>query len=188
MSSSVQSLPITPWNMFWVFSRVGLSGFGGVLPFVRRALVERYHWLSDEELAELLSVGQLLPGPNVVNLAVMFGYRRAGLAGSVASALGLLFLPLCVLLCVATVYRETAHIPAVQGAVHGMLAASSGLIIALAIRMAKTLPRRMVTYLALAIVFIAVAILKWPMLWVIGGLLPILLAWGFWRVRASRIK
>ena len=72
---------IGPLELFIAFSQLALSGFGGVLPWAHRALVERRGWLTQREFVETLALGQLLPGPNIGNMAVMIGYRFAGYAG-----------------------------------------------------------------------------------------------------------
>ncbi|MDP3440180.1 MAG: chromate transporter, partial [Azonexus sp.] len=51
--------------LFLGFSSVGLSGFGGVLPFARRMLVEERCWMTAEEFNAQLGLCQFLPGPNV---------------------------------------------------------------------------------------------------------------------------
>ena len=85
-------------KLFTEFARMGLSGFGGVLPFARAGIVDRNRWLSNTEFAELLSLGQVLPGPNVVNLSVMLGYRYHGVRGAAAAMGGLVLTPAVLLL------------------------------------------------------------------------------------------
>src|SRR4051812_1765838 len=82
--------PSSPGHIFRVFNRLALQGFGGVLPVAQRELVERERWLSREQFIELLSVAQVLPGPNVVNLALMFGDRYFGWRGGLAALAGML--------------------------------------------------------------------------------------------------
>ena len=84
--------------LFLGFSSVGLSGFGGVLPFARRMLVEERRWMSAEEFNAQLGLCQFLPGPNVVNLAVVVGKRCAGLSGAIVAPLGLLAGPIVIVL------------------------------------------------------------------------------------------
>ena len=82
-------------DLFLTFSRITLSSFGGALFWARLGLVERQRWLTDREFAEFLTIGQLLPGPNVLNLTVLVGYRLGGWSGaavSVADYLGWPFL------------------------------------------------------------------------------------------------
>jgi hypothetical protein len=73
-------------ELFRAFNRLALQGFGGVLPVAQRELVERQRWLSREQFVETLSLGQVLPGPNIVNLALMIGDRFFGLRGAIGLA------------------------------------------------------------------------------------------------------
>ena len=63
----------TKRSLFVGFLMVGLQGFGGVLPFARRMLVEHHHWLTEREFTEVLSLSQFLPGPNVASITVCLG-------------------------------------------------------------------------------------------------------------------
>ncbi len=85
---------VTPFALFLTFSRISLSSFGGAIFWARRGLVERQRWLTEREFVDLLTLGQLLPGPNVLNLTVMVGYRFAGWRGAVAVVAGYLGWPL----------------------------------------------------------------------------------------------
>lgn len=179
MTTNVSIAAITPWTLFREFTRMGLAGFGGVLPFVRHNLVVRNRWLNELEFAELLSTGQFLPGPNIVNLAVMFGWRKCGWRGALAAPLGILLLPMCILLLLAMGYQQTQHLSYVKGAVEGMLAVSAGLIIASALKMAMALSPTVGVWVIAAIVFCAVALLQWPLYTVLVVMIPIslFLAW-----------
>ena len=78
--------PVSRATLFAAFLKIGLLGFGGVMPWARRVLVEERAWLSDREFAELLGMCQVLPGPNVVNLAVILGARWQGAVGSLLAS------------------------------------------------------------------------------------------------------
>jgi chromate transporter len=78
----------SPADLFRVFNRLALQGFGGVLPVAQRVLVEQQRWLSREQFVETLSLGQVLPGPNIVNMALMIGDRFFGLRGALAALAG----------------------------------------------------------------------------------------------------
>jgi len=157
--------------LFLGFSSVGLSGFGGVLPFARRMLVEQRRWMTAEEFNTQLGLCQFLPGPNVVNLAVVVGKRHAGLAGAIVAPFGLLAGPLVIVLLLAMLYDRYGELPLVQSMLRGIAAAGAGLLFAMAWRMASAL-RDKAFFLPFAIlVVIAIAGLRWPMLWVmLGGL------------------
>jgi chromate transporter len=169
------SLP-TPTRLFTEFARVGLSGFGGVLPFIRRAIVERNRWMDDREFTELLSIAQVMPGPNVVNLSVMLGYRYAGLRGALAGFTGLVLVPLLLLLALVACYYRFGDLPGIRGALRGMMAVSAGLIIATGLKLASSLPRRWRTYLPMAAALVAIGVLRLPLVPVVLALLAIALA------------
>lgn len=175
--------PVSSLQLFTAFSRLSLMGFGGVLPIAQRELVERLGWLRVEEFAELLSVGQVLPGPNVVNLSLMVGDRYFGLRGALAALAGMLLLPLVLVLVFAALYQQLAGVPAVAGAVRGMGAVSAGLVMAIALKLLPALRRSPLGYRrwvpVTLLVVLAAGWWRWPLVMVIvllGGL-SCLLAW-----------
>jgi chromate transporter len=99
--------------LFLTFSRISMSSFGGALFWARRALVERQRWLTEREFVDLLTLGQLLPGPNVLNLAVMAGYRFAGWTGAAAAAAGFMGWPCLVVIGTAVLYEHYGALPQV---------------------------------------------------------------------------
>lgn len=166
--------------LFLAFSRVGLSGFGGVLPFARRMLVEERRWLSAEEFNYLQGLCQFLPGPNVVNLSVVVGARYRGALGALAAVTGLLAGPVIVVLILAQIYDAFGALPMVQGMLRGIAAAGTGLFIAMAVRMASAV-RWKGRFLPFAVlVFIGITVLRWPLPAVMLGLLVITATLAWW--------
>src|SRR3954467_3140864 len=88
-------------DLFFSFTFLALQGFGGVLAVVQRELVEKKRWMTREEFIEEWAVAQIMPGPNVVNLALMIGGRYFGLRGALVALAGMLALPLLVVLALA---------------------------------------------------------------------------------------
>ncbi len=125
----------------WTFLKIGLSGFGGVLPFARRALVEKNHWLTEAEFAEYLSLGQSLPGPNIVNLILMLGYRDHGVRGALICVVAILLPPMIVVLLLVSVYGQYADVPEVRRVMGGIAAAAAGLIFTTGLRMLRAQPK-----------------------------------------------
>ncbi|HET7668825.1 MAG TPA: chromate transporter [Burkholderiales bacterium] len=166
-------------EIFLTFARIGLSGFGGVLFWMRRVLIQEKRWVTDEELLEGLAIGQILPGPNVYNLSFMIGYRFAGLRGAFAAVGGLLAAPVVILVCLGLLYRVFSSVPFVHNALAGMAAVAAGLLLSSAVGMAAALPRRFVPWLFMVAAFVAVGVLRWPLIYVILGLAPVavLVAW-----------
>ena len=95
---SRRNAPTSVWDLFLSFNWLSLQGFGGVLAIVQRELVEKKKWLTNEEFIEDWAVAQILPGPNVINLAIMMGERHFGGRGAVAALAGMLLGPLVLVL------------------------------------------------------------------------------------------
>lgn len=164
-------------DLFWSFTGLALQGFGGVIAVVQRELVERKRWLSREQFIEDWAVAQVLPGPNVVNLSMMIGGRHFGLPGALAALAGMLLFPLLVVLIMATLFVQVADSAVATGALRGMGAVAAGLITATGLRLVAALERNplgMTTCLLLAAgTFLAIAVLRWPLVWVLLGLGPV---------------
>lgn len=167
--------------LFRNFLIVGVSGFGGVMPFAHRMLVERRHWLTEREFTEALSLSQFLPGPNIVNLSVIIGRRFQGAAGAIVATVGLLLLPLVIVLILATLFAQFAHIDAVRGACSGVSAAASGLILSVALKMARPIRRAPPQAAIAAVTFAAIALLRLPLLWVLAVAAPISIGFAWWK-------
>jgi chromate transporter len=181
--ASAPAAPASPGDLFWTFNRLALQGFGGVLAIAQRELVERKGWLTREQFVEMLAVSQVLPGPNIVNMALIFGDRTFALRGAMAALGGILLIPLVIVLLLATAYAEFAHVAVVAGALRGMGAVAAGLVIATAVKLLGTLrSNRMGPWLCAAVgtlTFVGVAWLRWPLAWVVLGLgsLAVAAAW-----------
>lgn len=129
---------LTPSQLFWGFTKIGLSGFGGVLPWARRTIVEQEKWLSSEEFSSMLGICQIVPGPNIVNLAVCVGSRFCGIPGAIAGVLGVLTGPVIVVLILGVLYEHFSYIPVVQGMLRGISAVGVGLIASTGFKMMRT--------------------------------------------------
>jgi chromate transporter len=163
---------------------MSLSGFGGVLPWARRMLVEKKRWMTAEEFNEAFSLCQFLPGPNVVNLAVVFGSRFHGAWGAGVALFGLLGPPVVLMMMLGALYARFGEVAEVQRILAGLAAGAAGLIIAVSAKMAAPLfrpPLESAPLVAIAI-FAAVGLFRLPLPWVLATATPlsILLAW-WWR-------
>ncbi len=164
---------VTELALFLTFSRVSLSSFGGAMFWARRALVDQQRWLTDREFVELLTLGQLLPGPNVLNLTVMVGYRFAGWTGALAAMAGFLGWPCLVVIGMGMLYQQFGSLTHVQQALTGMASVAAGLLLATVIKLATVLPRRWRPWFFGILAFVAVGIMRWPLLWVMAALAPL---------------
>jgi chromate transporter len=161
-------------DLFVSFTLLALQGFGGVLAVVQRELVDRKRWLTQEQFLEDWAVAQIMPGPNVVNLSLMVGGRYFGLAGALAALAGLLAVPLVLVLLLVILHDQFSDNPAVAGALRGMAAVSAGLIGAAGLKLSVALaknPMPLALCVAIAALgFVMVALLKWPLFYVLFGL------------------
>src|SRR5215471_21823384 len=147
---------VTAWALFLTFSQITLSGFGGMVFWARRTLVERQRWLTEQEFVDLLALGQLLPGPNVLNVTVMVGYRFAGWVGAAAAVAGLLGWPCLVVIALGVLHQGYGALPLVQQALTGMSAVAVGLLLASVVKMATVLPCQWRPWLFVGLAFVGV--------------------------------
>ncbi|OEZ99736.1 chromate transporter [Duganella sp. HH101] len=168
-------------TIFLVFSRLALMGFGGVMPFAYRALVEQRKWLTAEEFAQYLATSQMLPGPTICNVALMVGSRYAGMRGALAALAGMIAGPFLVVVALGVVYQRFGEIEVFRHAIRGMAAVAAGLILATAVKMAKSLfakadwrARGTLLQLALlALAFTGLGLMQWQLALVFGLLAPL---------------
>ncbi len=176
-------------ELFLTFTVLALQGFGGVLAVAQRELVERKRWLSREEFLDTYSFSQLLPGPNVVNMALMLGDRFFGWRGALTALAGMMAAPLLIVLVLAASYGRFAEHEMVAGALRGMGAVAAGLMVAMAVRLAASLrsnPAGMVACAALVVAtVVAMAVLRLPLLWILGGLGGLGWALAHWQLRRA---
>ena len=176
-------------DLFWSFTWLALQGFGGVLAIVQRELVEKKRWLTREEFLEDWAVAQILPGPNVGNLALMIGARSFGWRGAVAALAGMLLFPMIVVLLLAALYAGIADLPAARGALRGMGAIAAGLITATGFKLIAALqsnpmgPAVCVGFAGLT--FVAIGLVRIPLLWVLLVLGTLATGWA-WRCLRMR--
>jgi len=170
----VLAQPSSEKELFIAFTLLALQGFGGVLAVAQRVLCEERRWLTREQFVEILGLAQILPGPNVCNVALMVGDRFFGWRGAFAALAGMMALPLMIVLAITALYAQYSLNPAVSGALRGMGAVSAGLIVGTGFKLVGALRSNpmQVSLCAsfLMASFSAVALLRWPLVWVILGL------------------
>jgi len=181
---------VTLGELYRGFLQTGARGFGGTLPWARRMMVEERRWLTEREFLDTFSLCNFLPGPNVASMSVIVGARFRGLPGSLAALGGLLTVPLTTILTLAVLYARFGQLPGVDAALRGVGAGAAGLVLATGIKLAKPLGRTPRVLLFMLAAFVAVAVLRWPLVPVLLGLAPIsvLAAWlstlAAWHTRA----
>ena len=153
------------FELFVAFAKMSLAGFGGVLYWARRGIVEQHRWMTAEEFNETYALCHFLPGPNIVNLSVVFGSRFRGIAGGIAAFAGLVGPPMVVAMVLAALYARYGEIDALRRILAGVSCAAVGLLLATVLRMMMPLLRKrdLVGLVVLAAVFVAIGLARLPL-------------------------
>ncbi len=161
--------------LFVAFARMSLAGFGGVLVFARRAIVEQHRWMTADEFNETFALCHFLPGPNIVNLSMVFGARLRGIAGGVAAFAGLLLPPTLIMTVLAIIYARFGDVEVLRHVLAGISCAAVGLLIAVVFRMMTPLLKRMdaAALILMLGVFLAIGVLRLPLQAVLLVAIPI---------------
>ena len=154
---------VSLWNMFTGYVLVGLFGFGGISASMYYIAVEKRAWVSADDYTTSLALGQVLPGPGLMNTCIIVADKFHGLKGVLVALIGLLLFPLLILLGVVTVYDRYAYLPAVQHATYAAAAASVGLIFGTGLKLAKVIIKSKSALFFMACAFVAIAVFKLPM-------------------------
>jgi chromate transporter len=174
----------TVLELFIAFSTISLSGFGGVLYWSRRVLVERRKWMTSAEFNDAYALCQILPGPTIVNLSVVFGRSIRGLPGAAVALVGLIGPGLVIVTFFGFLYSIFGTIDALQRMLTGVAAAAAGLVISVSAKLAEPLfeQNNWLVYAVVVAVFVTIGLLRWPIWWVLLVLIPLSIAIA-WRAQ-----
>ncbi|MFZ5690104.1 MAG: chromate transporter [Pseudomonadota bacterium] len=169
-------------ELFFGFAKISVSGFGMILPWARRLIVDEKKWLTADEFNETFSLAQFLPGPNVVNMSVVLGARMRGAPGAAVALLGLLGPPALIATGLSALYAVYGDIDVLRRILTGIAAAAIGLMLAVIARMAEPLLRKGLTPapLVMAATFVAVGVARWPLVQTLAVLAPASVALAWW--------
>jgi chromate transporter len=172
-------------ELFLGFAKIAVCGFGGVLAWSRRVIVQERGWMSAEEFNEQLALCQVLPGPNIVNFSVMFGSRTAGVLGALAALFGLIGPPMILMIVAGILYDRYGDLPALKGVLTGLAAAAAGLLIATSVQMIGSMVKNRLRpgHIVAVITFIAAGVLRLPLLWVMAAVIPLSVGLAWWERR-----
>lgn len=178
--------PVALEALFLAFLKVSLCSFGGGLAWARRVVVEQRHWMDDQEFAETLTLCQLMPGPNIVGIAVCAGAKLRGAAGALAAVAGFVMLPWTLGLSLGAVILKHAQLAVVQNILGGLSAAAAGLLIGTGLRLLIPHRIRPAAMLFAALAFAGMAFTRLPLPLVLAGLAPLSVAAAFFESSRPR--
>jgi chromate transporter len=153
----------TVFDLFAGFFMVGVCGFGGVLPWARRMIVEQRQWLTPAEFTEMLGLCQFLPGGNIMNVTIALGSRFQGVAGALACLLGLMTAPVAIVIGLGAVYDQYSDLVPVRRAFVALSAAAAAYVLASAWKIASPLMGRPLAIVVAVCTFVVIAVLRLPL-------------------------
>lgn len=110
-------------ELYCTFFRIGSLTFGGgmaMLPMLKREIIEKYGWATEEELLDIYAIGQCTPGVIAVNTSTYIGYQQGKLAGSIFATLGMISPSLIIISLIASILKEFMNLPIVLHALAGI--------------------------------------------------------------------
>jgi chromate transporter len=168
-----------------VFFHVGVTSFGGsTAAWLYRELVERRGWLDEEHFMTALTLSQVLPGANPVNLSIYVGSQLRGGIGGTVAATGLVAPPFCVILALGYIYTHYGTSALAHAVLGGLAAVGIGMTLYTGVKLARTV-RKPVPILIGAAIFVVVGVLHWPMLPVVFAMTPASIAFQRWSSRKT---
>src|SRR5450432_4397262 len=180
-TADLKAAPPALIELFVAFAKMSLAGFGGVLVWARRGIVDQHKWMTAEEFNETFALCHFLPGPNIVNFTMLFGSRFRGIAGGIAAFMGLLGPPVVIMIILAALYQHFGQVDALRRILAGVSCAAVGLLMSVVFRMMMPLVKRrdLVGLAVMAAVFIAIGLLRLPLPAVLIVAIPLSIAITF---------
>jgi len=161
-------------DVFWSFLKIGGSAFGGsTQAMMHREVVERRQWVDDEAFLAGLAIAQVLPGANPVNLALYMGMKARGGLGAIVAVTAMIIPAFCIIMLMGFAYRQYSGLPITHFVLGGVAAVGIGATLAVGAKVTSKLPREIWTYAIGLAVFVAVGVLRWPMLYVVAVAVPL---------------
>ena len=167
-----ESMALKLGRLFWAFFKIGAFTFGGgyaMIPIIEREAVENHHWVTEDDILEIIAIAESTPGPIAVNSATFVGHRTAGLIGSVVATFGVVLPSFIIILVVSQLLAAYGSLQAVSYAFWGIRAAVVALLVKAVISMYKKSPKDVFSYCVIGLAFVLAAIIKVPVLAIIVG-------------------
>ena len=160
------------WQVFFSFFRIGAFTFGGgyaMIPLIQNEAVEKRHWVTDDDILEIIAIAESTPGPIAINSATFVGYKAAGVLGSMCATLGVVLPSFVLILLLSYVLQQFQEIQAVQYAFNGIRAGVLALLVNALWKMYKKSPKGWPAYVVMGASFVLTAIFNINVIFVLIG-------------------
>lgn len=159
-------------DMFLIFLKIGAFTFGGgyaMIPLIQREVVERRHYIDEDEMVDIIAIAESTPGPVAINSATFVGYKNGGVAGAAVCTLGIVVPSFVIILIISYFYKQFAALEYVGYAFFGIRAGVLALLLKALYSVFKKQKKTPVAYFIMAGAFVAAAVLKLNVLLVIAA-------------------
>ena len=181
--SEAQAGKVSLARIFSVFALIGVTSFGGgIVAYLRRALVEKERWLNDEEFMAALEISQTLPGLNSTNMSVIVGRKLRGPIGALVAVLGMILPGAAIVMALGFAYVRFRHDPDVAVVLAGVAAAAVGLLLQVTLKIGWKQLVRLRDLAFVVVVFVTVGVFHVSLLVTLVCLAPL----AIWMNRPSK--
>lgn len=189
MPPEPKNAPRSLMELFVFFSLLALQGFGGIIAFIEKGLVQKKGWMTREEFLEDWAVARTMPGPPAINMGIIIGSRHFGAKGAIVSVVGVFLFPSFLVLGLAVLYTRYGHMPEMANALRAMGAVAAGLLIATGIKLLSALPSNVmglkVCGVLVVITFVMIGLLHMRVAYAMFGLGGLGCIYAYRRLKAD---
>ncbi len=158
------------FQLFWSFFKLGLFTIGGgmaMIPLIQSIVVDKKHWMTEEEAVDCIAVSQALPGVIAINMATYIGQRKKGFLGALTATVGVILPSFIIIILIVLMLRGIGENSYVQGALIGIKAAATGLIAFSAYKVGKQVLKGTFQWIAAVCAFAAIAYFSINAVWAV---------------------
>lgn len=158
------------FDLYFSFAKIGTFTIGGglaMMPMMQKELIEKRHWITEEDLIDYYAVGQSTPGIVAVNVATFVGFRQVGIIGGIFATLGMVTPSLVIIMILAKFINSISDYPIAQKALRGINVAVAALMTSVIVKFAKKTIKKFTNAIFMLISFSLVFFLKVPSFYII---------------------
>ena len=149
------------WKIFLTFLKIGAFTFGGgyaMIPLIQKEAVEKHHWVTDEDILDIVAIAESTPGPIAINAATFVGYQTHGFIGALAATFGVVLPSFVVILTISYVLQQFRDLQVVGYAFRGIRVGVLVLMLKALLKMFKTNKKGTVAYIIMGLSFVLTAL------------------------------
>lgn len=173
---SIKNKLLQLFDLYFSFAKIGTFTIGGglaMMPMMQKELIEKRHWITEEDLIDYYAVGQSTPGIVAVNVATFVGFRQVGIIGGIFATLGMVTPSLVIIMILAKFINSISDYPIAQKALRGINVAVAALMTSVIVKFAKKTIKKITNAIFMLISFSLVFFLKVPSFYIISTALII---------------